>query len=220
MPQLIDLAEHLSHGDAVILDLRGNPGGDREAARDVIRSFIATPLRQPAIDDLESEVTLQGELDAAICDRDPDARARIRTRLDAAAATEPKKTITHLETAAMPAIPLPGGAIPILIVDRACSGACEEAVYFARQHAHAVVIGEPTAGALEYGEPRSYRLPASGLWMSAATRRLVATPPDRIDRAYMPTCYSTRRTSTPRSRRSTRAPGRPRASARCDPDRI
>ncbi len=197
MKSLLVAAKMASHGTAFVLDLRGNTGGDREVARQVIREAMPAPLTQPTLDELTSEVTLQGELAAATCalaDADPEAheelevaRSKIRARLDTAAAlATPPHAITHLAVAPFPIEVHPGTAIPILIVDRACGGACEDAVFFARQHPRAVVIGEPTAGTLAFDLPRSYRLSASGLWISVPTRRKVA---DTIGHTYIPDLF-------------------------------
>ncbi len=58
----------------------------------------------------------------------------------------------------------------LLIVDRGCASACEEAVETARDVFDAVVVGTNTWGVHAFLEPYPYRLPKSGLVVRAASK--------------------------------------------------
>ena len=129
--------------------------------------------------DLRSEVTLQGNVNFWACTEQLAAAdaagsawltrrvARARAALDEV--REPFRTLRAKADVTTGRAPEPFGGWLLLLVDRGYTSACETSVLLARQFPRVLVLGENTEGTMKVGEIRWYRLPASGVWMSAGT---------------------------------------------------
>jgi hypothetical protein len=163
----------------VLLDLRGNSGGGDGPAIEFVKNLTSGPLKYGQIDLLDSDVTRQGELNVFTCeaarpDIDRESRAELERHREAARLRLPEAKLREWKTrqAAFEGVaPKPFAGKLVLLVDRRCASSCESLVTFARQVPGAVVVGENTAGTGAFGEVLDYRLPRTGLWMRAGSKR-------------------------------------------------
>ncbi|GAB5544540.1 MAG: hypothetical protein SangKO_043000 [Sandaracinaceae bacterium] len=179
----VESAEQVRDAPVVVLDLRRAGGG---SDRFLVRWFSRLTSRELsywAVEDLRSEVTLQGALNFWGCVRSfSGADAGGREWLDGRVGRAERELSQAMRDRGPFRDVLPGhvtleGRAPtpftgklILLVDRGCASACETSVMLARQIPGAIVVGENTEGTMKVGELRWYRLPESGLWLSAGTR--------------------------------------------------
>jgi len=193
----------LRNAPAIILDLRGNSGGDDTW---VMRWFVGLTngeLRYTTIDELASEVTRQGDVNSAVCDlargdNDQEGKATAEKRLKTARATLANAARTpgrpyrdwHTRT------PVTNGRAPtafsgrlVFLADSRCASSCETFFQYARQVPGSVIIGENTAGVGAFGDVRTYRLPHSGLGFSAGKKWFHDKDPRVLapeNRGYLP----------------------------------
>jgi hypothetical protein len=165
----------------IVLDVRGMGGG---SDRFLLRWFKElTSERMPYFrtHTLESEVTLQGALNFWGCIRtntrsaDAEGRDWLRRRVSGAERELDERmrqrgpfremVTEHDIIAGHASSPLSGRIL--LVVDRGCASACETSVIMARHFPGTLVVGENTQGTMKVGELRSYRLPGSGISVSA-----------------------------------------------------
>lgn len=136
----------------LIIDLRGNEGGSSQMSR-ALHPYISMPTRQPTPYDSGAPVMLSSSAQVAYARRafGSDTSAFVRALL------------RRMEAAPGQLVPLedPPSAPPIdasyegawrvaVLVDRGTVSASEVLVLRALRSSRAVVIGEPTAGALDY----------------------------------------------------------------------
>jgi len=168
---------------AVVADLRGNPGGNNAFVRRWFMGLTAGPLHDVASDELESEVTLQGNVNWLACTlaskrlnpaQRPDIQqmlAAAMSRLeDASARRQPFRKWSVSSPTYQGEASSPFSGTLVVLVDSACGSSCESFVTYARQVPGALIVGENTAGVGVYGDVRPFHLPASGIWMQAGTK--------------------------------------------------
>lgn len=175
---LLDAVVALERHDAIIIDLRGNSGGDDTTAYRIaqalsgeflrrdhaykvsLHSSAAFALQINSITLAIAEARRTGQPVDALLELQRDRFRRLR------AAEEHGPELAREELG--PLVPLPERFTPyegrvILLVDRRCGSSCETGVEVLRQLPGAVVIGENTAGALHSGNAGRLLLPNSKL---------------------------------------------------------
>lgn len=198
-------APDVRRSPAATIDLRGNEGGADAYAVDWLAGLTQGPLVGYRMSRLDSEVTRQGIVNENTCAlaegiaddearRDVEERLAYGNRVVAEAEREGKPVHAWIERqrSAEGKAPSPYAAPLVVLVDRACASACESFVLHARQLPRAIVVGESTAGVGAFAEVLVYRLPATGLGVSAGMKRF-APPPIGADfeesRGYAPDLY-------------------------------
>lgn len=175
---LLDAVVALARHDAIIIDLRGNSGGDDTTAYRIAQALGGEFLRRDhaykvslhtsaafalqinSITLAIAEARRTGQPVDALLELRRDRLARLR------AAEEHGPELAREELG--PLVPLPERFTPyegrvVLLVDRRCGSSCETGVEVLRQLPGAVVIGENTAGALHSGNAGRLLLPNSKL---------------------------------------------------------
>jgi C-terminal processing protease CtpA/Prc len=177
LQDFVDAGARLRDEPAIVVDLRGNPGGSDNYARDFFVNLTSGTLRYNTIEKLNSPTTWQGAANWATC-------SLARSDLDAAGRNEFEQMrgeyLAHLDTAPPGRktwtlyrpqhegkAPVPYAGSVVVLVDRRCASSCESFVMYARQLPNTLIVGENTAGVGVFGQVRSYRLPHSGIWMQA-----------------------------------------------------
>jgi C-terminal processing protease CtpA/Prc len=188
LTRFVASAAELREARAVVLDLRGNGGGSDAFLRDFFLRLTDRPLSYFRSRLVTSEVTLQGDVNFWRCMSQRPALARDGQRWIGARLAQARRNLhgTYRERDGAPFryerrqrtvtrghAPGPFSGVLILWVDAGCASACEAAVMYARQFPGTIVVGENTAGAEAYTEIRSYRLPESGVWVTAGMKELV-----------------------------------------------
>lgn len=155
----------------LIVDLRGNEGGSSWVTNELL-PFIRSEPARPSHYDIDNSVMLSSPAQIAYARRafGPDTSAFVRSlvsRLEAAPGT-----LVPLRDPAAPAEPqaarLLAGQLQriAVLIDEGTVSASEVLVLEALRSTRAVVIGEPTAGALDYQSVNVVRLsPAEQRWM-------------------------------------------------------
>lgn len=188
---------------AIILDLRGNRGGSDTFPLDFMKGLTSGPLAYHEIDRLQTEVTLQGDVNWTTCelaDHHLGAAARkhfVRRNAETHAALdyaiskvghpyEDWKKWTPMDRGTAPS---PFTGTLVLLVDRHCASACESMIMYARQIPGTILVGENTAGVGVFGEVRRYPLAHTHLWMQAGEKWFhgPASVPDADEgKGYLP----------------------------------
>lgn len=172
---LLEAVQALEQHDAIIIDLRGNSGGDDTTAYRVAQVLSGRFLRRDHAHkvSLHTSTAFVLQINAitlAIAEAERtgqpvDALLELRRdrfeRLRAAQRGEEPRTVRE---PLGPQQPLPGEFAPyqgrvILLVDRRCGSSCETGLEVLRQIPGAVVMGENTAGALHSGNAGRLLLP-------------------------------------------------------------
>ncbi|MFK7992356.1 MAG: S41 family peptidase [Sandaracinaceae bacterium] len=168
---------------ATVLDLRSIGGGADRFLNQWFGGYSDRPIQYWNTRRIKSEVALQGALNfwgcvAASSSGDAGGRAWVEARVQRAERELAnamhtrgiyRELIDGEYTVQARADAAPRGPL-ILLVDRGCASACETSVVLARQIPGALVVGENTEGTMRVGEIRSYRLPESGIVLTAGTR--------------------------------------------------
>jgi hypothetical protein len=181
--RFVESAATVRDAPVVVLDVRGVGGGADRYLNRWFRDLTSEELRYWETDALRSEVTLQGALNFWECVRagvDSDAGgaswldARVaRARREVDEAMRERGPFRDRERQHLPIpgrAPAPFGGRLVVLVDRGCASACETSVLLARQIPGALVVGENTEGSMKVGELARYRLPHSGVRVSAGRR--------------------------------------------------
>jgi Peptidase family S41 len=176
---LAGAGEGLRDVRSIVFDARANGGGSDEFAADLFAGLGSGVVAGARIDRLESEVTLQGRVNDFTCALAYGAdesgvraleagRASAGKQLEARAGGAPFRGFVSEPSRARPGrAPEPFRAPFVLLVDHRCASACESLPPMVRALEGGVVIGENTSGTDAYGLVLPYRLPASGLAMTA-----------------------------------------------------
>ncbi len=179
----LETAEKLREERVILVDLRGNQGGSDGVARDWFRRLTSDTFGYHDMEELKSDVTLQGDLNVYTCMhareqrmRGPEGSARTEEAMNRALArltdAENRHGSSFQNISRRQAAPIHGTAAErfhgtlLLLVDGRCASACENFIMYARQLPSTVVIGENTAGVWRIAEMRPYRLPNSGIWVT------------------------------------------------------
>ncbi len=182
LARFAETARELRHERVVVLDLRGNVGGDEAFVRRWFRELTAGDLGSVEIDALQSEVTLQGAINSAECRLqsplvvgDPgsaaaERRELKRLRAELARAKQPFRSVYESDAKERGHAPRAFAGRLLVVTDARCASSCETAVALARKIPGAMIVGENTAGAGEFGHAERYRLPNTGVWMQAPTK--------------------------------------------------
>jgi len=167
--------------DGIVIDLRGNGGGDDSRGMQLARTltdsqpdpgFVRTHQRRSPealtllLNGFELEVRQpDGSLPAWAAER---RAAEVKERDDAARSPLADRTID----APRPGPPGPKaypGEVAVL-VDASCASSCESTLRALRRHPRAVVIGERTAGYVGFGQVGTLVLPHSGVEIGIPTK--------------------------------------------------
>jgi hypothetical protein len=183
LERFVGTARELRDEPVVVLDVRGCGGGSDRFLVRWFRELTAGELPYFEQTDLESEVTLQGALNLWACAAtrstgDAGGRRWLRARVDRARRElegamrdrGPFREVRRARIVTRGRAPRAFRGQLVVVADRRCASACETAILHARHLPGAVVVGENTEGTMKVGEIRIYRLPASGVWVSAGTR--------------------------------------------------
>lgn len=182
----------LRDSKAIVVDVRGNGGGSDTYAKDFLAQLTSQTLKGAIVDRLDSDVTRQGIVNDNTCQiaegltdpaalRDANERLAYGNRVVAEAegagtplrVWKPRSVVTNGHAGAPFAAPL------VTLVDNGCASACESFVSHARQLEHSVVVGENSGGVGVFGEVLVYRLPKSGLGMTAGMKHFHDPDPTR-----------------------------------------
>ena len=168
---------------SLLLDVRGNRGGNDDWVTRWFVELTSGELRYATIEELQSEVTLQGDVNTAVCDRaqggDSEGRDLVerelrRTQVDLESARRqhgrPYRRWRARTPVARGKAPAPFAGRLVLLADARCASSCETFFLYARQIAGSVTVGENTGGVGAFGDVRLYRLPHSGLGFSAGKK--------------------------------------------------
>jgi len=184
---IVSYVDRLRSSKAIVVDLRGNGGGNDNHARNWFKGLTSGTLSYSSITELESDATLQGSVNARTCgsarvhpgsSAEQLAQAKLlaaRGELEVAStdAARPSRRMREWprhELEDQGSAPRPYRGALILLVDRKCASACESFIRYARQLPRTWLLGENTAGVGRIGEVKPYRLPHSGLWLQAGTK--------------------------------------------------
>jgi hypothetical protein len=179
LERFVASAQELRREQVIVLDLRGNTGGDAGFVRRWFRDLTAGDLGSLEVDSLQSEVTLQGAINSAECRlhaaSSPTVIARERRELarlhsELALAEAPFRSVYESGATERGAAPKAFTGRLLVVTDSRCASSCETAVALARKLPGAMIVGETTAGAGEFGQAERYRLPNTGVWMQAPTK--------------------------------------------------
>jgi hypothetical protein len=174
----------LLKNDAIIIDMRGNPGGDDRRGYQLARTLIdgevwggsgvSVHYRETpeTLTLLKNALYLSGrQKDGSLVDFMKAAYTEVTNERDQAAAG--KKAEYRVVTVPAPKLNLGAnayqGAIAIL-VDEDCASSCESSLFVLRQHPNAKVFGARTAGSIHFGKVGVLGLPASGILVGVATK--------------------------------------------------
>ncbi len=176
---LRDAAERLRGAKTMVVDLRGNGGGDDDPFYRFLVDLtgksiptarfrrLQTPLSQVALVNLFTRYLSTNAADRAWQERSQHWHDVYLQRL--ATTSAPNVTTPtwdewdRADSAAAPAVLQPFQGRFVVLVDRFCASACELAVKTLKSLPGTVVAGEPTAGMAVYGDNFARRMPGSGL---------------------------------------------------------
>ena len=177
---------------AIVVDLRGNGGGSDTYAKDWLAQLTNQKLVGAIVDRLDSDVTRQGIVNDNTCElaegiddeaalRETNERLAYGSRVvdEAEASGVPLRAWKPRTVTTEGRAPTAFTAPLVSLVDNVCASACESFVSHARQLSGAVVVGENTGGVGIFGEVLVYRLPKSGLGMSAGMKYFHDPEPSR-----------------------------------------
>jgi hypothetical protein len=173
----------LRSAEALVIDLRGNPGGDDNPAADLGQRLLDGPVATPT---RKSHIRQTPEIVTMLLNRFHRASGRDDGRVEAHSrwmyeALEQLRTALLLgqgeEWTVRPRphfTAAPGrnafkGPIAIL-VDAGCASACESALQFLRLHPRARSFGQRTAGLIHTGNAGLLTLPHSGIRVAIPSR--------------------------------------------------
>jgi hypothetical protein len=177
----------------IVLDVRRQAGGSDRFLLRWFKALTSEGLPYFRTRTLESEVTLQGAFNFWHCiahnstSADDGGREWLTRRVEQAQSDLDEAMrerglfreveIEHRVLQGVAPEPFPGRLL--LVIDRGCASACETSVLIARHLPGTLIVGENTNGTMKVGELRSYRLPRSGITVSAGHR--VHEDPSRED---------------------------------------
>jgi hypothetical protein len=189
----VKTAPALRERRALVFDLRGNGGGSDSYGKDWLAQLTDQTLIGARVERLDSDVTRQGIVNDNTCQiaeglTDTDALRGAREHLaygnrvvDEAESSgaplrawRPRSVVTEGRAPSRFRAPL------VALVDAGCASACESFVSHVRQLDGAVVVGENTGGIGAFGEVLVYRLPKSGLGMTAGMKYFHDLDPARV----------------------------------------
>lgn len=188
----VKTAPALRERRALVFDLRGNGGGSDSYGKDWLAQLTDQTLVGARVDRLDSDVTRQGIVNDNTCQiaeglTDADALRGARERLaygnrvvdEAESAGAPLRAWRPRSVVTEGHAPSRFRAPLVALVDSGCGSACESFVSHVRQLDGAVVVGENTGGIGAFGEVLVYRLPKSGLGMTAGMKYFHDLDPTR-----------------------------------------
>jgi hypothetical protein len=175
--QFIDLLKR--HDGPVILDVRGNGGGDNDFAEAIARA-LHTPgerIPQSRIEEVTSPFKLVGLLNHVRVAgyRDVEQFAEmVQAQVRGKSVAEILPFTWEIEERALfGERPRAYTSELILLIDGGCASACETIVEKLSLHPRVKTMGRPTAGALHYSNAVLFELPHSAIWVKIPTRREV-----------------------------------------------
>lgn len=173
--------------DAVILDLRGNGGGNDTYAYWVAQRLAGRPIRREGvrIERLQTPLALRLVMNLLVIRARADLRrtGEVPTHFDAPLqdlAELSRQVGVGVEPPLLSFAPGPASDLELtgthfegpvfLLADAGCGSSCENAVFLLRQLANVTVVGEPTAGAIHFGQSGRLVLPNSKVVVTVATQ--------------------------------------------------
>jgi len=169
----LSTADSLRGEPCVIVDLRGNGGGNTRWAKEWIRRFTGqTPQLHQLLTELVSRTSLVGQANyfvwlaagpgRAISDQLADQRARLADRISDF--DESGGLPYWRDPYILDRRPIPNESTLVVVTDAAVASAGEGFLsYLHDQVENVVLVGENTRGALIFGHMTAHRLPGSGL---------------------------------------------------------
>ncbi len=189
-------ADALNHERVIILDVRGNGGGGDAPVYSWFRKLSSQKFVGHHVQDLESEVSLQGTVNSLCGSSREDQTARSASdqawlnleRHRAQANGQPSR---HVQNTAGQYMSGSGGFTGRLIVltDNRCASACETVLHLAKQMPGTLVLGENSGGFVAFGNLGAFRLPQSGLVLHAGRtwfRPMEGAPAIEEGQGYLP----------------------------------
>ncbi|MGE0633902.1 MAG: S41 family peptidase [Pseudobdellovibrionaceae bacterium] len=181
MPSLTDaqreLTERLKVQDKpLVIDLRGNGGGDNDLAKALSESLFTQdqPVPVSEIAQIESPLQKIGFCATLFVIHKHKYRnycEQVKAPLNHLPFSELIKTsITKMPAVYTGERSTPFRSPIVLITDSGCASGCETIIEKLSAHPMVKIIGAHTAGALLYGNPIYLTLPNSGIWVALPTR--------------------------------------------------
>lgn len=184
------LFEGALDADAVVLDLRGNGGGNDTYAYWIAQLLAGRPIRREGvrIERVQTPLALRLVMNLLVVRARADLRRTGETpkHFDAplqelaelsqrvGAGVEP--SVLSFEPGPVRDLKPAGTRFdgPVfLLADAGCGSSCENAVFLLRQLPNVTVVGESTAGAIHFGESGRLVLPNSKLVVTVATQAVL-----------------------------------------------
>ena len=190
MNTFLESAGFLIQEKALLIDLRGNTGGQIQNGLPWLLAFTTKDLYFDSGHTLTSEVTLQGDINrfaGALASPSLDQTGRkkyqesLSLRKKKYAEYQKKyrgRPFTEWHLSPLEKSGKPGTAKAefsghlVILTDAGCKSACESFIMLARQLPGTLVIGENTGGTREFALSRPYRLPESGVFINIPISRI------------------------------------------------
>lgn len=175
-----EFIEYIRQNDRpLVIDLRGNSGGDNVFAENLSNWLFTSdqPIPNSEVTQKKSPLQLIGHCNTVKVIFHDDVRSteacnEAFEKIKDLAFSDLVKT--NFTTAIQSYVGLrstPFQSQVILIIDSGCASACETIVEKLSAHPKVKIIGAHTYGALHYSNAMSLILPNSGIWISIPTRR-------------------------------------------------
>lgn len=172
----------LSRTPYVVIDIRGNAGGVADAYKPIHALFATAPIRDDGTEMLASAGNTQVFRQRAASLPSGSAAANEIRSLVGRMEARPGRFVTltpRHDIRVEDAGPMPRRVA--FLIDRLCTGVCEELVLEARQSPKVILIGENTNGILDYGAARAIPLPAADRVLIVPMARSGRLPARHLD---------------------------------------
>lgn len=186
-------APRLRDAKSVVVDVRGNGGGSNTYAKEWFKALTNGKLTPTVVDRLDSDVTRQGIYNDTLCElaegfvTDEAAKKEIADRLSYASmmldtAQRQGELFRRWQSRTFEEV----GAAPkafeapiVVLTDKQCVSACESFLTMTKHLDKAIVVGENSGGSGVFAEVLVYRLPKSGLGMTAGMKHFHHADPSK-----------------------------------------
>lgn len=174
-----------------IIDVRGNRGGSDSSYYPILPWVLANETASVSASWFVTNENIQAQKN--ICDKtrspENDCDAKVKKIIDRMKSVKAGEFVSQNQSNDMfftPAPDHPKAEKVALLVDEKCASSCEEFVLLMRQSFNVKVIGQKTAGSLDYANLRPYLLPSGKRELWYATSRSNRLPYFPVDNHGIP----------------------------------